>query len=258
MLGETAEKKLVKTLNSSPESKLWDDLNISSDNSYAVHVTEQKYSRICGGRVPPKADVYIANGFIPDKILQENNYYVDESFIEKFSLEKINETGISVKMADSKRFTITKMRPSTFKYVFGSLELGAGKSLYSRSPKNIHAKNLKVIVGWETNLKNLIKYFNPKTSLNLNKLNKEISDAEKKRFYKKIKNIANDIIKEKINTDKFIQDFIFKGTGNFKEPYTAQWFYHGNRITKAGLIPFTVTTGSGRSRGDFTVVIKPK
>ena len=54
-----------------------------------------------------------------------------------------------------------------------------------------------------------------------------------------------------------IAKFVFQGIGNFEEPFTASWLYEHDRLKKAGPIHFTVKTGSGRSRGDFTVVVKP-
>ena len=39
--------------------------------------------------------------------------------------------------------------------------------------------------------------------------------------------------------------------------YTRNNLERGNKIEKLDYIPFCVTTGSGRSKGDFTIVLKP-
>ena len=49
----------------------------------------------------------------------------------------------------------------------------------------------------------------------------------------------------------------FNKFGNYEEPYTAHYFMQNNNISKLGYQPFTVTTGSGRSHGDYTIVLKP-
>ena len=64
-------------------------------------------------------------------------------------------------------------------------------------------------------------------------------------------------IKNLIENDKDLQKKIFNGITLYEEPYTAIYFYHGNKIEGLTTIPFNVTTGSGRSHGDYTIVLKP-
>ena len=61
-----------------------------------------------------------------------------------------------------------------------------------------------------------------------------------------------------VNNDKAISDFIFFGIGNFDEPFTAHWLYEYEKFRTNYVIPFTITTGSGRSKGIYTIVLKPK
>jgi hypothetical protein len=61
-----------------------------------------------------------------------------------------------------------------------------------------------------------------------------------------------------IKENKNLQEKIFNGIGLYEEPYTAFYFYHGNEIEKLTTIPFSVTTGSGRSNGKYTIVLKPQ
>jgi hypothetical protein len=55
-----------------------------------------------------------------------------------------------------------------------------------------------------------------------------------------------------------ISDLVFKGIGNFEEPFTAHWIIENDEVKENYYVPFSVTTGSGRSKGIFTVVLKPK
>jgi hypothetical protein len=75
---------------------------------------------------------------------------------------------------------------------------------------------------------------------------------------KKIKVYSNNEIEKLIIQDMVISDLIFKGIGNFEEPFTANWILENDELKKNYAIPFTVTTGSGRSKNIFTIVLKPK
>ena len=65
-------------------------------------------------------------------------------------------------------------------------------------------------------------------------------------------------IGEIINNNKEISDFMFNGIGNFEEPFTVHYLYENGELKDNCFIPFKPTTGSGRSKGTFTIVIKPK
>jgi len=75
---------------------------------------------------------------------------------------------------------------------------------------------------------------------------------------KQIKSFSNKEIAKIINTNKSISNFIFFGIGNFEEPFTAYWLFEYGEFKANYVIPFTVTTGSGRSKGVYTLVLKPK
>ena len=74
----------------------------------------------------------------------------------------------------------------------------------------------------------------------------------------RIKSYSNKEIEKIIIQDKVVSDLIFKGIGNFEEPYTAHWIIENDELKENYYIPFTITTGSGRSKNIFTVVLKPK
>ena len=78
------------------------------------------------------------------------------------------------------------------------------------------------------------------------------------RLCDKIKKYSNSKIEEIINNNKEISDFMFNGIGNFEEPFTVHYLYENGELKDDCFIPFKPTTGSGRSKGTFTIVIKPK
>jgi len=256
--GTEEEIRLVKLLNSDKNHKFWDIMGYPYERSniFAVRVTKEKYGKINECLVKTKADVIVCSGEVDEKYLISNDFYLEESDINRFGLVPIEGSGISVKRRDSTRYQILKMNPSTFEKIFGDTELGAGASIYC-SRKNDLDKNSAVLRGWKTNWKKFENYFSfiPE----IKKLSDTGEKAEKRlAVARKIKKWSNEKIFNTIEGNKDISDFVFCGKGNFNEPYTATWFYERGAMKKAGPVNFVVTTGSGRSRGDFTVVIKPK
>ncbi|MDR0911985.1 MAG: hypothetical protein LBM96_05200 [Methanobrevibacter sp.] len=249
--GTDEEVAFVKKLNQK-QSDLWKILNLDFKTHFAVHVKTQQKGKISKYKVFPKADIFIAKGKIDNHILEKIDYYVDDTQIEKYDLTPITKTGISVKLSDSKSYTIQKFTPTTFKKIFDNYELGAGASLYSKNEKDFN-KNFKVIEGWNTDLNNVLSFFlNKGLEISKNQKDFNLNDAKliKKYAIKKISNI--------IQTDENISNFVFQGIGNFEEPYTAHYLFEKGELKNSCKIPFSVTTGSGRSRGDFTIVLKPK
>ena len=91
-----------------------------------------------------------------------------------------------------------------------------------------------------------------------NLLNENINKSNELRIYKELKRFSNNKITEIINNNQYLKEVIFNGYHIYEEPYSASYFYKGDNIKKLTYIPFTVTTGSGRSKGNFTIVLKPK
>lgn len=252
------EINFVKGLNSNKKSKLWSALetNLGKEKLFAIHVTEHKRGKINESKIKPKADVYIAYGNVDQKYLEKRDFYLDESDVEKFGLKKIEFSGISIKRVDSERYQILKMNPSTFKKIFGSFELGAGASIYCKKKEEL-SKNISVLKGWRTNWEDFEKFFRFIHGIEKIK-DQKIDPNIRLGIAKKVKGYATKKIEEMIRKNEEISKFVFQGIGNFEEPYTAHWLYEMGEMKKAGIRSFTITTGSGRSHGDFTIVVKPK
>lgn len=256
--GTEEEISLVKELNSNKRSNLWKTLlnGKNAKNYFAIHVTKHKLSKIINRKVKPKADIYLAYGTIPDKDLIDRNFYLCEVDVKRLTLKKINFSGISVKRKGSTRYQILKMNPVTFRKVFGHYELGAGASIYCTKESDLE-KNSGVLRGWDTNWKQFERYFYFIKDIGALG-DKNSNPTLRLRIAKKVKEYSNTKITTLIKNNKKISDFVFKGVGNFDEPYTASWLYENGFLREADQTPFVVTTGSGRSHGDFTIVVKPK
>jgi len=250
--GTREEEKFVQLLNEKKIFKFWEILGLNPKNHYAVRVVFKQFGKINGEKILPKADVFIIEGNIPDEFLKNNKYLLTEKDIMGFNFKKLDYTGISVKRPDSKKYQIVKMGPSTFKKIFGSNILAAGASVYCSSEEEFF-KNKEVLKGWEIKETDFINFFNKKLNLKA----KLLSDLTKDDL-KKIKKFSNKKIEEIIKNKTDISDILFFGKGNFEEPYTATWLYEKGELKKNYQIPFTVTTGSGRSKGNYTIVLKPK
>lgn len=248
--GTEEEINFVKLLNRKEDVALWETLNLDSKAHYAIHVLYHKFGKINQKKVKPKADVYIAKGIVPQDILEERDFYLNEDDVETFNLVPIAGTGISVKLITSKRYQITKLHPNTFKKIFGSYELGAGASIYCRKEKDL-AKNNAVINGWYSNTKDFIDFFK-QSGIDINDEDIDLETANEIKKYSNLK------IEEIINNNNEISEFIFNGIGNFEEPFTVHYLYENGELKDNCFIPFKPTTGSGRSKGQFTIVIKPK
>lgn len=244
------EQEVVYTKQLNRKDKFWNKIRYDKNTTYAIHIIYKKYGKVNEGKIQPKADIILVNGNVPNDYLSKNKYYLNENDIEKFDLTPINESGISVKLPNSK-YTITKISPNTFIKIYGSNLLGAGASIYCKKEKDFD-KNIDVLTGWNISEKGFYNYFN-KNIKNLSL--KNLSDKDK---LTQIKTFSNQKIGELTLNSKKISDLIFKGIGNFEEPYTAHYIIENDEIKENYYIPYIITTGSGRSKGIFTIVFKPK
>lgn len=253
--GDIDEIKFVSIFNSNKKNfknYLNKFSDFSEDNLFMVRVTTKQFSNLSEKKVFTRADCYLANfNSNISSILEENDYYLSEEILKtnNISYEKIDFSGISIKMTNSKNFQILKTGPNSFQKLFNSYELGAGASLYCLRPEELE-KNYDLILGWKSSIKDMTAFFSDYTQGNEDfYLDKYICE--------KIKNYSCQKIKKIIDNSSELKEKIFNGITLYDEPYTAFYFYHGNDIKELTYIPFTVTTGSGRTKGDYTIVLKP-
>lgn len=250
--GTEKEVFFTKILNRKEDISYWKDLDISPKNNFAVRIIKQKFGALNNGKIWPKADIFLATGLVEKKILIKKDYFLDEDDFLFFNLKPVLFSGISVKDPESDKYQITKISPNTFKKIFGNNILASGASIYCSDPKEL-SKNTEVLKGWGIDKKDFLSFFNKKLNL---KLNDTISTGFLNDF-KKIKKYSNESISDIILNNKKISDIIFFGVGNFEEPFTARWLYSQGILSKNKIPKFVITTGSGRSKGEFTIVLKP-
>ena len=152
-------------------------------------------------------------------------------------------------MTTSDNFQILKVRPDSFYNLFGNYELGAGASLFCMRKEEL-VKNEPLLAGWKTTPEKMSNYFSSLTNGDLDFYKKQLVCNEIKIYSVKA-------IKKIIDSDRILQEKIFNGKYLYEEPYSAYYFYHGDCIEELKTLPFYVTTGSGRSHGDYTIVLKP-
>ena len=253
--GDIQEIEFIKTFNkdkhNSNFSIFTNNINCNLDNVYMVRVTTNQFSRLSNKITKTRSDCYAI--YSEDEqitnILQENDYYLNESNIQCIDYSIIERSGISVKMSDSDKYQILKTGPNSFNSLFGSYELGAGASLFCMKDNEL-VKNKELVVGWNTTLENMKNYFDC-----VNDTNDLISNKE---ICQQIKTFCNNKITEMIDNSLELQKKIFNGYPIYDEPYSAWYLFSHGKLEKLTYIPFTVTTGSGRSHGDYTIVLKPK
>lgn len=222
------------------------------DHLWMIRVTTKQMSQLSGKMVFTRSDAYLAE--IPtdiSKLLESNDYYLSEDLLKDNTVKynQIPYSGVSVKMTTSKSFQILKTGPNSFNTLFNSYELGAGASLFCMREAELD-KNPELISGWKTSIERMTTYFNHITKGDTN-------FYQNQDMCKEIKNYSCSEIKSMIEHSDDLQKKVFNGVGLYEEPYTAFYFYHGDTLMELTTIPFNVTTGSGRSKGDYTIVLKP-
>ncbi len=219
-----------------------------------VRVTTKQFSKLSNQRVMTRADAYAIK--VADKrlynVLEENEFYLDEDILSVYTgyYQFIACSGISIKMSDSSSYNLIKLTPNSFNTLFDSFELGAGASLFCQNEDEL-PKNLALLNGWNTDVDKMQKYFD---IFNIT----ERSITSSANLCKQIKQYAIGIITNKIDTNTRLQQIIFNGMHIYEDPYIAYFFMQGNIIKLLKCVPYSVTTGSGRSNGDYTIVLKPK
>lgn len=260
--GNIAEIDFVKNFNKNKQQYMYyfNQLNINKiDNYFMCRVLGFHFSKLSNKKVMTRADTYLI--YCEDnqiyKSIYENNYYLDELILKEKNIKYnfINFSGVSIKMANSDKFQILKLTPDSFFHLFGEYELGAGASIFCKRKEELE-KNDMVLKGWKTTKERIInKYSNSLPELKL--LEGNIDVQTKIEILSKLKKFSNKTIKEKVDSNDKIKKIVFNGYYIYNEPYSATFFYKGNKIEKLDYIPFCVTTGSGRSKGNFTIVLKP-
>lgn len=258
--GINAEYELVSMLNKnrSKNNPLWSELSnvldLPDENVFAIRVSHQIFSDFLGQTIYPKSDIYLCKANISEATLEAMGYAFDEDIAEEYDIdiEPIKGSGISCKIPTSSKFTYAKISASNFKKIFGDSIIGAGASVFVKG-EDIKL-NSKVLAGWNVTEGEFVQFINSVPQLpNCNSI-EELNEQE----WARIKTYSNQTIESTIRNNQDIQDKIFLGKGLFEDPYYAPFIFSEGKL-KSNTIPmsFTITTGSGRHKGKFTIIVKP-
>ena len=257
--GEMSERASVITFNRNPHAKTFENylntLHYEPNNVLLIRVTTKQMSSLSNQKVNTRADAYaieILDNRMFD-ILEDNEFYLDEDILAAYDssyYKFIEKSGLSIKKDDSVDYTLIKLTPNSFKELFDSYELGYAASVYCQKSSELYL-NKTLLTGWKTTIEDLQEYFQSGDIT-------EESLTSSLELCKKLKEEAARRIKQTINNSPYLQAVIFNGKYIYHEPYIAYYFMQNGLISNLKTIPYSVTTGSGRSHGDYSIVLKPK
>lgn len=254
-LGDLEEFDLTQTMNKNKNNSMWKTLlpNVTDyTDYYLVKVSSNQYSKLSGKKVKTKSDAYAIKVQLPRTFLLQREYILEESDLSAYDYEPIPDTGISIKMKNSKNYTYQKLTRNSFCKAFNKLcdvEFWLTSLLIYSSDKERY-KNKSII----TDLGNTTEtYFNKVHSI----MGIPIDKTDCSSFWNSVRKTAQSKIIEHINNNTELADNIFTGKHWFESPYHAIFLYESGELKKNVVTSFSITTGSGRSSGKYTIEIIP-
>ena len=259
--GTNEEYNLIRELNMNHDIQndkwkfICDRVGLDSiDDIYAIRVTSHVKSNLSGRAVFPKADIYLARIKVKEDFLVEKNYIIDEEMfdneLKNKSIQKIDNSGISCKIKESRSFTYEKLTIDSFIKLFNNPMIGCGMSLFVKSSSELKL-NKDILNAWGISYDRFKEFWNELIECD----NENILLSQD--ICKKIKKKSEELIREKIDNDSYIKGVIFRGDDIFENPYNAPMIYSHGELTENKIDKYSITTGSGRHRGVYTIVIKP-
>ncbi len=91
-----------------------------------------------------------------------------------------------------------------------------------------------------------------------NLLNNNQLNLNQKEDLNSIRKKSQEIVKTTITENEKLMKSIFTGEGWFENPYYAKYIYRDGNLVHNEITDFSITTGSGRSKGKYSIEIKPK
>lgn len=253
--GDAQEFNLSKLMNKNKKHKFWSIIlpdNKNINEYYIIKVTNKSFSKLSNKKVFPKSDAYIVKAKITNDILLQKEFILTENDLKNINYEIVPNSGISIKLKDSTNYTIQKFTKNSFIKAFSNKtkeinELFFSLLLYSNEKEIYKNKNIA------NDLRINYDIFIEKSKQNMCWEN-----TVDKKFFDKIRYNAQIKLINIIKNDKFLKNAIFSGKGWFEDPYYATFLFIHGELTKNIPSEFYITTGSGRSKGKYTIEIKPR
>ena len=254
--GDQEEFNISRCMNQNKNSALWDVIGHKNDNDqmYTVKVMYNAFSKLANRKVKAKTDAYIIKADLEDKFLLEREYILTEEDIINTPYDVVPNTGISVKKKDSDKYTYEKLSMNSFMELFGDYCVEAkmifcGLTLYQEE-KNI-LLNKKIVSDLGFTIQEI-----------QGKMNKYISSQNpsilKKEDAKMFRDYCENKLREIIENNREVKEKLFSGKGCFEDPYYVNYIYKNGKLSNK-VIPdkYKISNGSGRSKGNYTIIFKP-
>ena len=254
-MGDLEEFDLSKTLNKNKSNPMWRTLlpHISDfTDYYVVKVSSHQYSTLSKQKVKTKSDAYVIKATIDRNFLLTKEYVLEESDVKNIPCTILKDTGISIKLKNSKNFTYQKLTKKSFCKAFSDIENVNFwlLSLLIYSKDSERHKNEKIITDLGFTQSSYLSKVNSIMGISIdNTNNSAFWDAVRKKAQEKIKN--------EINQNKILYEKIFVGKHWFEAPYHANFLYESGKLKKNKVTDFSITTGSGRSKGKYSIEVTP-
>lgn len=254
-LGDKEEFDIVKRFNKNKKAFIWKELTSSIDNLdnvFMIRVSNKIFSRLSEKKVFPKADAYLVKADFNQDYLLSKEYSLDENDLKNVNYEIIENSGISVKLNRSSSYTIQKLTHNSFIKVFSEFldepqYIFFALLLYSNESEKF--KNYDMIKMLTIDEKKVTTYY-------INEIGKNL-DLDNIYDLSTIRKWAQQELKRTIKNNLSVYKSLFTGVIWFDEPYVAHDKYLNKKIFKNDLTDFSITTGSGRSKGNLSIEIKP-
>lgn len=254
-LGDLEEFDLTQTMNKNKDNSMWKTLlpNVKDySDYYLVKVSSNQLSKLSGKKVKTKSDAYAIKAKLPKNFLLRKEYVLEEADLSGYSYEKVSDTGISIKMKNSKNYTYQKLTKNSFCKAFCDLDNVEFWliSLLIYSADKERYKNERIISDFGSTTE---AYLNKVSSI----MGLSTDNTDCSSFWDSVRKVAQAKIKEYINTNTELAENIFTGKHWFESPYHAIFLYESGQLKKNIITSFSITTGSGRSSGKYTIEITP-
>lgn len=252
--GDKEEFNISQTFNKNKKHKFWSIMNLKecNENLYVVKVSKKVKSRLSNKKVLPKADAYVVETKLSKDYLLQREYNLTEDNLNTIDHNIIKNTGISVKRADSKKYTIAKFTLNTFENLLKDFDnvriLSLGVFL---SVKDLD-KNSAIIKGMNLSVDQIESILNDYKIID-NKLNLKDYDQ-----IKSVKKSLTNIIRNIVDNNLDIKKAIFNGISLYEEPYPAHYIFKNGQLTNDLFTDYSISRGSGLSKGKYYIIFKPK
>lgn len=258
--GEREEFNISKIMNKNKKHKFWNiiadvcNIGVNKENYYIIKVEGNKVSKLSWKKVKCKSDAFIIKANIDKDYLLQCEYQITENALEDIEeYEVIQNSGISVKRADSQKYTIVKLTINTFKKAFEKYIQDIDLiivALLLYSEKNKVLLNRKILEDLKLDENDVILYYTKKYGI----IGNSVLDTV---YISEISKKAKVIVKETIESNTELKASLFTGKGWFDDPYSIDFIFKNGELTSEVYTDYNISNGSGRSTGKYTIILKP-